>query len=282
MIARGMDHAGENQDPRLALALAVAREAGNLLMKRYRDEPARGLEYKGQVDLVTDADREVEDLLRERILSERPGEGILAEESAPDQGGEGALWVLDPLDGTTNFVHHYPVFAVSIAFRDGGETRLGVVHVPPLGETYWAMRGQGAWRDGRSIRVTSTDDLLEALLVTGFADVRARDPRTTLPALLDLLPRSRGVRRSGAAAFDLASVACGRCDAFWERRLNAWDVAAGALIVKEAGGRVTDFRGGDAYEERGEIVASNGKLHEVVRETCLRLVGVPDPAGGGT
>ncbi len=247
----------------LEVAVAAAEAAGEVLRGGFGGEQA--VRYKGEVDLVTEVDERAEGVIGDLLREAFPDHGMLAEEGGKLRGEGDSRWIVDPLDGTTNYAHGLPIFAVSIALERAGEVVLGVVHDPMRGETYVAERGGGATLNGEPIRVSETDEPIRALLVTGFPYDRA-----DMPAAVELFGRltalTQGVRRLGAAALDLCYVAAGRLDAFYERGLHAWDVAAGSLILVEAGGRITDYRGRDLDLEVGEVVASNGLLHPVLLE----------------
>ena len=240
--------------------LAVARESAAILMEGYR-RPGE-VEFKGPIDLVTRWDRASEDALRTALAQAYPGLLLVAEESAGAVVPDGlALWA-DPLDGTTNFVHGHPFFAVSIGLADGPTLLAGAVVAPALGLEWSAARGHGAWRNGVPCKVSATATLDRALLATGFPYDNARNPLNNFPEFAALTQRSRGVRRCGAAALDLCLTADGTFDGYWERFLKPWDVAAGALLVAEAGGRVSDFTGSPGDFRSGWLVASNGTLHD--------------------
>ncbi len=237
----------------------LAREAGRILLGIAAEGVA--VERKGEVDLVTRADRASEAFLVEGIRRRFPGHGILAEEGGGDEGEAGApRWIVDPLDGTTNFAHGLPLWSVSIAVMHGGRMLAGVVHDPNRDECFRAARGAGAFLGDRRLRVSGTTTLGDALLVTGFPyDIRTTDV-DNLDHFARFMKRCRAVRRLGSAALDLAWVAAGRFDGFWELKLHPWDVAAGALLVEEAGGIVTGF-GGEPFDPFGaEVVAANRDL----------------------
>ena len=242
----------------LEVALSAARQAGEVLRSGFGAEHA--ITYKGEVDLVTEVDEEAERVIREELLGAFPSHGMLAEEGGRKAGKEDASWIVDPLDGTTNYAHGLPVFAISIALERGGEVVLGVVHDPMRDETFVARRGGGATLNGEPIRVSETEEPIRALIATGLPYDRER-----MPEALRLFGRfaalSRGMRRLGAAALDLCYVACGRLDGYYERGIWPWDVAAGELILGEAGGMVTDYRGNALDLAGREVVASNGRLH---------------------
>jgi len=242
----------------------IAREAGALLMS-YFDRHIK-IEYKGEVDLVTAADRASEKLIVERLKEKWPEHGIVGEEGTRSHTGAEFRWFVDPLDGTTNFAHGYPVFCVSIALaRQDDELEVGVLYDPARDEMFSAERGSGATLNGRAIDVSQTTRLAEAILGTGFpSHKRHKNPNIYFYHQITL--RSHGVRRAGSAALDLANVAAGRYDGFWEFNLNPWDTAAGVLIVQEAGGKVTRFDGTPFQLDSREVLASNGLIHDEVVE----------------
>ena len=246
----------------LALALRLAREAGAIQRARYETQLQISSKTR-PIDLVTEVDRACETWIVEAIRRERPGDDILAEEGgAHADAGAAWRWVIDPLDGTVNFAHGYPCFCVSIGVEHRGVRTVGVVYEPLRDECFEAVRGRGARRNGAPIRVSACDTVGMALLATGFAyDVRDSE-RDNLVHFASAVKHAGGVRRDGSAAIDLCYVACGRFDAYWELKLHAWDVAAGILIVEEAGGRVTDLAGGAVPASGREIVASNGAIHD--------------------
>lgn len=249
---------------------SIARDAGRLLLTGLQAE--LHVELKGAVDLVTEMDRRSEALIRQRLRDAFPDTDLLAEEgSGSIEGRSGGLWIVDPLDGTTNYAHGFPVFAVSMALEREGCLELGVVYDPTRDECFSAARGRGARLNGRPIRVTDRDDLGQSLLATGFPyDIRTSE-RNNLRQFGDLVRRVRAVRRAGAAAIDLSYVAAGRFDGYWEEKIAPWDVAAGALLVQEAGGRVTGY-GGEPIDIRGaRIVATNGHIHDQLVSNLIRL-----------
>ena len=250
----------------LDFAIETAREAGRVLAERF-GRASLEVTHKGDIDLVTESDLAAERLIIERIRSYYPRHAILAEESgtATHEGaGESAYkWIIDPLDGTTNYAHGYPCYCVSVALEHAGEIVLGVVHDPTRDETFAAERGGGATLNGRTIRVSEIDDLNRAMLCTGFPyDVRGRNQFAR--HFSNFIMHAQAVRRDGAAALDLAYVACGRFDGFWEEGLRPWDVAAGTIIVREAGGRVTHYDGTPFDVYTPPIIASNGLVHEAM------------------
>ena len=240
----------------------IAREAGALLMS-YFDRHIK-IEYKGDVDLVTAADRASEKLIAERLQERWPQHGIVGEEGTRTDTGAEFRWYVDPLDGTTNFAHGYPVFCVSIALaRRDDELEVGVLYDPTRNELFAAERGQGATLNGNPIHVSKTARLAESILGTGFpSHKRHKNPNIYFYQQITL--RSHGVRRAGSAALDLANVAAGRYDGFWEFNLNPWDTAAGVLIVQEAGGKVTRFDSTPFRLDSREVLATNGLIHDEV------------------
>jgi len=237
---------------------AIAREAGKLLMGYFARHVT--IEYKGEVDLVTEADRASEKLIVERLRARWPEHGIVAEEGTRSEMDADYRWYVDPLDGTTNFAHGYPVFCVSIALaRQDGQLAVGVLYDPTRDEMFAAERGLGATLNGQPIHVSQTKVLAESILGTGFpSHKRHKNPNIHFYHQITL--RSHGVRRAGSAALDLANVASGRYDGFWEFNLNPWDTAAGALLVQEAGGTVTHFDGGRFTLDSREVLATNGLI----------------------
>jgi myo-inositol-1(or 4)-monophosphatase len=236
----------------------IAREAGALLMDYFRRRVS--VEYKGEADLVTEADRESESLIRDRIRNFWPSHDILGEEQGLVDTGSEYRWYVDPLDGTTNFAHGFPVFSVSMALEHRGKRIAGVIYDPTRDELFAAAQGGGAYLNGKKIHVSSIGNLSETLVATGFpSHKRHKNPNIFFYHQITL--RTHGVRRAGSAALDLCAVACGRFDGFWEFNLNPWDTAAGVLMVEEAGGTVTDFHGVPFQLARRETLASNGLVH---------------------
>jgi myo-inositol-1(or 4)-monophosphatase len=253
-------------DPRALrdAAAELARAAGAVLREGHGR--AHAPERKGRIDLVTEYDRRSERLVLEGLRRRFPGHAVLAEESGAHAGEAGGVrWIVDPLDGTTNFAHNYPFFCVSIAAEVDGELAAGVVYDPVRDELFAAAAGHGATRNGEPLRVSDVARVEDALLVTGFPyDVRER-PERSLPHFAAFLVRAQAVRRDGSAALNLAYLAGGRFDGFWEVGLSPWDVAAGTLLVREAGGRVTAYDGGAARLDGRELLASNGRIHDEMR-----------------
>ncbi len=244
---------------------AIAREAGATLMKYFHQ--GIKIEYKGDADLVTAADRAAEALVRDRITAQFPSHDVLGEEQGLNDQGSDYRWYVDPLDGTTNFAHGYPVFCVSMALehRAGGTGKriAGVVYDPTRDEMFTAEQGKGAHLNGKPIQVSKASQLKECLLATGFpSQKRHKNPNIHFYHQITL--RTHGVRRAGSAALDLCNVASGRFDGFWEFNLNPWDTAAGALIVEEAGGKISRFDGSEFRIDSSETLASNGAVHDLL------------------
>ena len=247
----------------LELAVNIAREAGALQRDRFHGP--REIETKStRIDLVTDVDRDCEALILERIRKHRPDDSVLCEESGIHTRAGEFCWVIDPVDGTTNYAHGFPHFAVSIGIETAEEAVAGVVYDPMKDELFSAQRGSGAWLNGTAIQTSETAQLEAALLGTGFAYDVHEAQVNNLDYFTRFIRRAQGVRRAGSAALDLAYVACGRFDAFWELSLHPWDVAAGFLLVQEAGGQVSNLEGGRATSEA--CIASNGPLHAAMLE----------------
>jgi myo-inositol-1(or 4)-monophosphatase len=255
--------AGELDDL-LGLATRLAREAGAIQRARYESGFTIGTKSQ-PIDLVTEVDHACEAHIVGALERERPEDAVLAEEGrGEDRAGARFRWVIDPLDGTTNFAHGYPRFAVSIGVEREGEPALGVVYDPLLDELYHAALGGGAFRNGRRIQVSRETAFERALLATGFSYDKAHAEDDNLAEFRAALKAARELRRDGSASLDLCYVASGRLDGYWEHKLKRWDVAAGGLIVREAGGRVTDRAGGDGWHSGHAIVATNGGVHDAL------------------
>jgi myo-inositol-1(or 4)-monophosphatase len=266
---------------------AIALEAGALLMQHFHQ--GLKIEYKGEADLVTAADRASEALIRERVTKQFPSHDVLGEEQGLKDRGSEYRWYVDPLDGTTNFAHGYPVFAVSMAVehRPAGDPAsaqrvAAVVYDPTRDELFTAELGKGARLNGKAIHVSKVSQLKECLLATGFpSHKRHKNPNIFFYHQITL--RTHGVRRPGSAALDLCNVACGRFDGFWEFNLNPWDTAAGALIIEEAGGKVSRFDGSPFQLDSRETLGSNGLVHEALIHEFQQIFGgreldpLPDP-----
>jgi myo-inositol-1(or 4)-monophosphatase len=248
----------------LNFAIRVARDAGRLL--RDRVGTRIDIDHKGSINLVTDVDLASERLIRETISTYYPRHEVLGEEGGLSESGSEYRWIVDPLDGTTNYAHGYPMFCVSIALECKGEIVLGVVCDPMRDELFTAERGSGAALNNRPIHVSKTAELMQGLLSTGFPYDIKTSKLTNLDHWANFAMNAQALRRDGAAALDLCYVACGRFDGFWELNLSPWDTAAGALIVTEAGGRVTNFSGNPFSNYKPEVVASNGLIHDRMLE----------------
>ena len=258
----------------LNTAIKAARQAGNLIL-RYSEKLDRlAVETKGRNDFVSEVDRDAEAEIIYVIRKAYPDHAILAEETG-EHDGSTYQWVIDPLDGTTNFLHGYPQYAVSIALLDKGKLDQAVVFDPLRDELFTASRGAGAQLNDRRIRVSSATRMSEALLGTGFPFKEFDNLETWISSFRTLLPLTSGVRRAGSAALDLAHVASGRLDGFWEIGLKPWDIAAGSLLIEEAGGMVSDFVGGQNFLESGNIVAGAPKIHPEI----LKQLGPHLPPG---
>ncbi len=258
----------------------IAREAGSLLMEYFHRRVK--IEYKGDADLVTEADRASEKLILQRIRAQWPSHDVIGEEGAKIESGSDYRWYIDPLDGTTNFAHSYPVFCVSLGLAFQGKRHAAVLYDPTRDELFAAERAKGAFLNGQKIEVSKVSKLAQSLVSTGFpSHKRHKNPNIFFYHQLTL--RTHGVRRAGSAALDLASVACGRYDGFWEFNLNAWDTAAGILIVEEAGGKVTGFQGQPLAIADRDVMATNGLVHaELLHEFDEVFAGrglepLPDP-----
>ena len=253
----------------LELARSIAREAGGIARARFL-EPRTIRTKTSEIDLVTDVDHALDRLIRERVRAARPHDALLTEESQAESGSSGVRWIVDPLDGTTNYAHAFPQFAISIGVEVDGARAAGVVYDPMRDELFEAECGRGARLNGAPVRVSGIAELRRALLATGFAyDVHSR--RTpNLVHFERFIGCAQAIRRAGSAALDFAYVACGRFDGYWELHLAPWDVAAGILLVQEAGGSVSDFDGGAPPASGARIAASNGRVHGAMLEVLNR------------
>jgi myo-inositol-1(or 4)-monophosphatase len=253
----------------LETAVEIARESGALLANYF--ERRVPFELKGDFDLVTEADRASEKLVVERLRSHFPTHGIVAEEGGGHEGTSEFRWYVDPLDGTTNFAHSFPMFNITLGLERAGELIAGVVHDPIRCEMFTAERGSGAWLNNRRIHVSKATRLADSLASTGFPS-RKRHHNVNIHFYHQMAMASHGVRRTGSAAIDLAYVACGRLDAFWEFGLNPWDMAAGILLVSEAGGRVSDMTGAlHTMPASRHILADNGIIHDEILELFAEI-----------
>ena len=252
-------------------AILIAKEAGALLNRRFHEK--HHVEYKGEINIVTETDRLSEELLISRINQGFPDHDIITEESAGIQKGSKFRWIIDPLDGTTNYAHGFPFFCVSIALEKDGEIILGVIYNPILDELFVAEKGAGAVLNDEKLAVSKTDELLRSFLATGFPYDISKNPDNNINYFKELALKVQAIRRAGSAAIDLAYLAAGRFDGFWELKLSAWDTAAGWLMVTEAGGKVTEISGAQYHLESPCILASNGRIHDKL----IHVLGQIDP-----
>lgn len=254
----------------LAVALDAGRIGAAILRENYNKLSVADIDEKGTHDFVTAIDRASEKAILARIRASFPDHGILAEESGYHESDSRVRWIVDPLDGTTNYIHGYPIFAVSIAAEVAGRIEAGVVIDVSREEEFTAARGAGAWLNGNRITVSRVSDLDKALLLTGFPFRATTWLEDFIVVFRDLVKHSAGLRRAGSAAIDLASIACGRADGFWEFGLSAWDLAAGALLIEEAGGIITDIENGPAYLRTGHALCGNPVIHAQMEKIIMR------------
>ncbi|HEX2966588.1 MAG TPA: inositol monophosphatase family protein [Syntrophorhabdaceae bacterium] len=244
----------------LKFAVRCAMESGRIQRKYYEKEFA--IHHKGEINLVTDVDLACQDRIVRLIRKKFPDDNIISEEQSNRFEADGNRWIIDPLDGTTNFAHGYPFFCTSIAYEVKGKVVLGVIYNPIFRELFVSERGKGAYLNGRRIHVSRTDELKKSLLTTGFPYDVATSKDNNIDHFVHFLFEAQAIRRDGSAALNLCYTACGRFDGFWEMKLNPWDIAAGALMVEEAGGQVSGIVGKKLNYYKGEIVASNGIIHK--------------------
>lgn len=254
----------------IEIAMEASRRAAGILLSHWGQLGKDDADLKARHDWVSIADRESEDAIIESIRSHHPRDGFLGEESGQTGSSAGRVWVIDPLDGTSNYLQHFPVWSISIALRQGTEIVAGVIYEPLRDEMFSAERGSGAWRNGVRIRVSDQRDLDGSFLATGFPFRAQTQVETYTSIFADVIRRAKGVRRAGSAALDLAYTAAGIFDGFFELHLAPWDIAAGALIVREAGGTVSDFSGGERFWERGNIVGAASGVHRALLEVIGR------------
>jgi myo-inositol-1(or 4)-monophosphatase len=256
----------------LQIAKKLAHDAGQLALKYQK----KGLKVQTKGDhtnMVTDADKACEKLIINTIKKNFPDHEILSEETGKTEGNSEYKWIVDPIDGTTNFVHGIPIFAISIAVIKAGKPVIGVVEIPALGETFWAKEGQGAFLDKERIHVSKVNKVKDSLLATGFPYERKARYKKNMELMDAFYQPSHGVRRFGSAAIDLCYVATGRFDAYWEYGLKPWDIAAGKIILEEAGGMITNMDGSKLDPKKENFLASNGLLHQEMLGTIKRLGG---------
>ena len=257
----------------LNVMVQAALKAGKSLARDFGEVQNLQVSVKGPSDYVSQADRKAEKIIRDDLLKARPTYGFLGEESEEIKGTDGAhRWIVDPLDGTTNFLHGIPQFAVSIALERHGEIVAGVIFNPATDELYTAEKGGGAFLNDRRLRVAARRELSDCVVVCGVPHLGRGNHGKFLVELRHVMGEVAGVRRFGSASLDLAYVAAGRCDGFWETGLAAWDIAAGVLLIKEAGGWISDFNGGTSILETGSLVAANEYIHKALMEVTHRPV----------
>jgi len=254
----------------IQLAIDVALEAGKFLKQSVGNIKTVETKLGQETNLVTEIDRKSEELIIGMIRKKYPDHDFLAEESGSHDQKSEYRWIIDPLDGTLNFTHGVPLYSVSIAVEHRGEIIAGVVYEPNLGELFTAEKGKGAFLNQKPIRVSKVDRLIESMLVTGFPYTIRDNPDNAVAHFVNMLMSAQGIRRLGSAAVDLAYVACGRFEGFWEVSLSPWDMAAGVLLVQEAGGRFTNFRGGASTVYGKQVLATNGLVHDPLVEILKR------------
>jgi myo-inositol-1(or 4)-monophosphatase len=271
-----MDTAPFDLDQAYKWAMEAVLEAGQVLKKGFRKD--KTYQKKGAIDLVTEWDFKSQETVISKLKSHFPEADFLVEESGIDRRQSPFCWILDPLDGTTNFVHGFPFFCISLALTFQEVPFLGIVHNPELQETYWALKGKGAYFNGRQIQVSSIREVSQGLLATGFPYNIKKTHSPILNRLERVITRAQGVRRPGSAALDLCWTARGVLDGFWEQYLKPWDTAAGILIVEEAGGKVSDFSGRPFHIHKKQLLATNGLIHQEMLEllTIRNSPGNPD------
>ena len=254
--------------------MEVAREAacigGDILREKFGHLQNSQIDLKGMGDYVTELDHRSEEAIIKRIKQDYPDHMILAEESGRECRDSSYNWIIDPLDGTANYVQGIPVYGISIALKKKDDLLLGLVYDVDRDDMYWALRGEGAYLNGQKIRVSNRDEMAYSMLASGFPWRSKKYMDPYMACFKELFLDAAGIRRMGSAAIDLAYTACGRFDGFWEMKLGTWDIAAGILLVREAGGVVTDFHGGDTYLESGNVVAGNAVIHAKILEVIRR------------
>lgn len=257
----------------LKIAIEAAKTSGKIQKQGF--EKKHSIQFKDTINLVTEVDKACEDKIVKILKKNFPSHSILAEESGAHGDSKEYVWVIDPLDGTTNYAHGFPAFCTSIALEHKGRSIVGVVYDPMLDQLFWSVRGNGAYLNKKKIHVSKIDQLFKSLLATGFAYNVQKVKNNNVDNFKNFLMRAQAVRRMGAAAIDLCYVACGRFDGFWELQLQPWDTAAAVLILEEAGGRATLFDGSPFDNYRRQIVASNAKIHQEMLDV-LKLTNISE------
>lgn len=253
--------------PTLNIAVKAARKAGDIILRYHNQIDLLTIQNKATNDFVSEVDKAAEDAIIDELKTAFPQHSILAEENGEILGDERFQWIIDPLDGTTNYLHGFPQYAVSIALYENNQPMHAVVYDPFKEEMFTASKGQGAYLNDQRIRVTSTQGFANTLIGTGFPFKAPQHLEAYLAMFKAIHPQVAGIRRAGSAALDLAYLAAGRMDGFWEIGLNSWDIAAGVLLIKEAGGFIGDFSGRDKYLETGNVVAGNEKVFKAILKT---------------
>lgn len=257
----------------LETAIEAAQKAGAILIEHYGKLKSRQISLKGARDYVTEIDKLSEKEIIQTLKAKFPDHSILAEESGEDSLKSEFQWIIDPLDGTINYIHEFPMFSVSIALEHNGKKKVGVIYDPLKKELFYAQEGKGAFLNDQKIQVSQKENLKEALLATGFPFLIHERLDPYLDIFRVIFSKVTGIRRAGSAAIDLAYTACGRFDGFWEMGLSPWDIAAGILLVEEAGGRVSGFHGEKEISESGDIVCGNPKIHPQIIEIIQNCGG---------
>lgn len=248
----------------------LAKSVGSFIKQEAANFKISDIEYKGHSDMVSYVDKTAEEKIVKRLVELLPEAGFITEEKTINKTGEVYNWIVDPLDGTTNFIHGLPVFSVSIALEQNKELVLGVVYEINLDECFYAWNGGGAFVNGKSIRVSPHTELSKTLIATGFPYYNFDKENEYLAIVKELMQQSHGIRRMGSAAVDMAYVACGRFDAYFEYNINLYDIAAGAVLVREAGGTAFNFSGGDEFFQSREMIASNGHIADAMKDVIQR------------
>ena len=261
------------QSANIAVMIKAARKASGKLKRDYGEVEQLQVSTKGPADFVTAADIRTEETLRDFLMHARPEYGFLMEESGEIVGSDpNRRWVIDPIDGTTNFIHGIPHFAISIALEENNEITAGVIYEPINDQMFWAEKGNGAWLNDRRMRVSGRTQMEHSIFATGIPFLGRGDHKQFLQQIESVMAVSAGIRRFGSAALDLAYVAAGRFDGFWETKLQPWDIAAGIIIVREAGGMISEINGRDDMLRTGSILAANPNLHKELGQTVLNIV----------